>query len=146
MTGLQAERSVHYYIDTQGTILQLVDEQEAALHSGIARWNGQQQDLDPISVGIALEHRPGQSYARQMPPLRALLRALAARHAIALRAQPSYDDLPPPLRWLRRLIDRLRPPPAPSVVPWSSLAGSAALAAPETDVADLRIEDVIREE
>jgi N-acetyl-anhydromuramyl-L-alanine amidase AmpD len=54
--------SVHYYIDKQGDISRMVDDQDIAWHAGRSTWgvDGQQVDmnigLNPYSLGIELEN------------------------------------------------------------------------------------------
>ncbi len=47
--------STHYLIDKSGHIYQLVDDDEAAWHAGVARWNGETA-INEISLGIELEN------------------------------------------------------------------------------------------
>jgi N-acetyl-anhydromuramyl-L-alanine amidase AmpD len=54
--------SCHYYIDKQGTISQMVSDEDVAWHAGVSTWviDGQQVPsrigLNPYSIGIELEN------------------------------------------------------------------------------------------
>jgi murein DD-endopeptidase MepM/ murein hydrolase activator NlpD len=87
-----AQAAPHYYIDTAGTITQLVDEQRAARHSGKANWNKRRRDIDQISIGITLEHTPGSP----VPPeqLGALQWLIASRTVAADGVVRWEDELP----------------------------------------------------
>lgn len=60
MTSFGAHRSTHYYITIDGTIHQIVDEKDAAWHSGMATAGGLWLNLNSISIGVTLEDMPGQ--------------------------------------------------------------------------------------
>lgn len=58
MTSFGARMSVHYYITVDGTIYQLVDEQDAAWHSGMVTLGGLWFNTNRISIGVMLEGMP----------------------------------------------------------------------------------------
>ena len=58
MTAFDAQKSTHYYVTAAGAIYQLVDDTYAAWHSGMADWNGRHQNINPISLGVTVEHGP----------------------------------------------------------------------------------------
>ena len=88
----------YYYVAADGAIYQLLDDEFAAFHSGIAYWNGARRNINRSSIGIALE-RPNHGYTD------------ASRRALA---------------WLiARLRARYDIPPS-GVVRWGDMAPSAA--------------------
>jgi N-acetylmuramoyl-L-alanine amidase CwlA len=78
MTEFDARRATHYYVDADGAIFQLVAEELAAWHAGMARWRGRLQNINRISIGITREAAAGS--ARQAAALRALVSLLRARY------------------------------------------------------------------
>jgi hypothetical protein len=93
-----AASMTHYYVAADGAIYQLLDDEFAAFHSGIAYWNGARRNINRSSIGIALE-RPNHGYTD------------ASRRALA---------------WLiARLRARYDIPPS-GVVRWGDMAPSAA--------------------
>ncbi len=58
MTTIGARASTHYYITVDGMIYQLVDERNAAWHSGMATLGGLWFDTNGASIGITLERMP----------------------------------------------------------------------------------------
>ena len=54
-TAPDARNAPHFFVSAIGTTTQLVPETRAAQHSGSAMWQGHEQDIDQISIGITLE-------------------------------------------------------------------------------------------
>lgn len=48
-----SEVSAHYLMDVDGTIYQLVDDNDVAWHAGVSEWNGQ-ENVNDFSIGIEL--------------------------------------------------------------------------------------------
>jgi murein DD-endopeptidase MepM/ murein hydrolase activator NlpD len=93
-----AQSAPHYYIDAAGRITQLVAEERAARHSGKANWNKHRRNIDPISVGITLEHTPGSPVPpEQLASLQRLIAKLEAAYSIAADAVVRWEDALPGL-------------------------------------------------
>ncbi|NJM07875.1 N-acetylmuramoyl-L-alanine amidase [Candidatus Gracilibacteria bacterium] len=92
----------HYYVDSNGAIFQLIDEQYAAWHAGFATLDKVWFNINRSSVGIALE-RP-------------------ALWPEAIAAYPDAQTFA--LRWLLQQLDRRYQLAPDAVVLWSSLAGN----------------------
>lgn len=91
----------HYYVAADGTIYQLVDEADAAWHTGMATLDGLWFNLNRSSIGVGLE-RPAEG--ENFVPL-------SAAQSIALC-------------WLLRDLSQRYGLTADAVMLWSSLAGS----------------------
>ena len=91
--------SCHYLIDEDGTITQMVGEDERAWHAGVSCWQGE-SDTNSRSIGIEI-HNPGHSIgyrdfpAVQMQAVVALCRDILSRHAIAARNVLAHSDVAP---------------------------------------------------
>lgn len=101
MSDIGASFCTHYYVSQEGIIYQLVDEDKAAWHAGMATLDGTWYNLNRDSIGIALE-RP-----------------------VNWPAVPASNtnDQTLALRWLLRDLDSRYPLGAKGVVLWSSFAG-----------------------
>lgn len=97
----QAESGVscHYLVDEDGTITQMVGEDERAWHAGVSSWQGE-ADTNSRSIGIEIQN-PGHQYgyrdfpAAQMQAVTALCRDILARHAIPPRNVLAHSDVAP---------------------------------------------------
>jgi N-acetylmuramoyl-L-alanine amidase len=95
----KAEVSSHYFIDEDGTILQLVPESRRAWHAGVGVWKGE-RDLNSASIGIEIVN-PGHDGG--LPPFGeagiaatiALCRDIAARHPIRPERILAHSDIAP---------------------------------------------------
>lgn len=91
--------SCHYLVDEDGTITQMVGEEERAWHAGASSWQGE-SDTNSRSIGIEI-HNPGHSIgyrdfpAVQMASVVALCRDLLSRHAIAPQNVLAHSDVAP---------------------------------------------------
>lgn len=65
LTSPQAQVSAHYFVDEDGTILQLVPEARRAWHAGRGFWAGE-TDMNSASIGIEIVH-PGHIDPRPFP-------------------------------------------------------------------------------
>lgn len=86
----KSEVSCHYYICRDTTIFQLVDDDRAAWHAGVAlpRFD------NASSIGVECEHRSGQNWpADQQAALAWLLRQLIARYHIPLAAVETHGQI-----------------------------------------------------
>jgi N-acetylmuramoyl-L-alanine amidase len=90
-----AEVSAHYLIDTDGTVLQLVEEGARAWHAGAGEWGGR-GDVNSRSIGVELAN-PGDApfAARQMAALEGLLAGVLARHGLPPQAVIGHADMAP---------------------------------------------------
>jgi N-acetylmuramoyl-L-alanine amidase len=94
-----AEVSAHYLIDEDGTIHQLVADEQRAWHAGLSYWRGE-RDVNSRSLGIELVN-PGHEFGyrpfpgAQIAALTALLHALMGRHGIAARNLVGHADVAP---------------------------------------------------
>jgi hypothetical protein len=75
-------RRYHYYIDTAGGVLRLVDEAQAARVAGSATWQGDGR-VDQRSVAIGVEHGLALMSEGQAAALSWLLRDVQGRYKLA---------------------------------------------------------------
>ncbi|MEO7909122.1 MAG: N-acetylmuramoyl-L-alanine amidase [Roseiflexaceae bacterium] len=80
--GTPKGRRYHYYVDTTGTVLRLVDEALAARVAGRARWHGEGK-IDKRSIAIGVEQGLSNLSDQQIAALSWLLRDIQSRHSLA---------------------------------------------------------------
>lgn len=103
--------SAHYLVGRDGSIHQLVGDEQRAWHAGIGRW-GTITDVNSASIGIELDNDGGASFPeQQIEALLALLDDLCTRLHIPRRQIIAHYDLAP---------TRKRDPNA--LFPWQRLA------------------------
>ncbi|MBX0327012.1 N-acetylmuramoyl-L-alanine amidase [Oscillochloris sp. ZM17-4] len=89
MTALGSRFATHYYVGLDGAITQLVDEDKAAWHAGMATLSGTWYNLNRSSIGVGLERpagwpaAPAQNTDAQILALRWLMRTIDLRHGIS---------------------------------------------------------------
>jgi hypothetical protein len=88
-----ARRTPHFYVARDGTTYQLVDEGLAARWAGLAVWNGRRRNLNPISIGVAVERAPGGPPEAQRAALERLLARLRADYRLPKRAVVRWERL-----------------------------------------------------
>jgi N-acetylmuramoyl-L-alanine amidase len=111
LTNPLSRVSSHYLVGRDGTVHQLVGEQERAWHAGESRW-GATTDLNSSSIGIELDNDGKEPFAQaQVSALLRLLRDVVDRHRVPTANILGHSDVAP-----RRKID-----PDPSF-PWKQLA------------------------
>lgn len=99
MCNPAAEVSAHYMIDEDGTVTQLVDEDERAWHAGRSYWRGI-TDVNSASVGIELVN-PGHEFGyrpfpkAQIEALLPLLGDIRRRHGIPRGNVVGHSDVAP---------------------------------------------------
>jgi hypothetical protein len=93
LTALNAQKSTHYYVTAGGAIYQLVDDMYAAWHSGMADWNGRRRNINPISLGVTIEHGTGGYSTAQLDALAWLVGILRARYQLPAAAVKRWSDL-----------------------------------------------------
>jgi hypothetical protein len=95
MAGLGAQGSTHYYLAADGAIYQVVDDAYAAWHSGMADWNGRNQNINRISLGMTLERGQGGYSPALLDALAWLVRMLRERYQLPATAVLRWSDLDP---------------------------------------------------
>lgn len=91
----QAEVSAHYLIDQDGTVLQLVAEDQRAWHAGAGEWHGQ-RDINSRSIGIELDNDGSGPFAEaQMQALEAILPQIMKRWQIPPSGVIGHSDMAP---------------------------------------------------
>jgi N-acetylmuramoyl-L-alanine amidase len=94
-----AEVSSHYFVEEDGTIIQLVPESRRAWHAGRSIWAGE-TDMNSRSIGIEIVN-PGHEGgsppfpARQIEAVIALCDDLCRRHGIAAPRVLAHSDIAP---------------------------------------------------
>jgi hypothetical protein len=93
ITAFGAQRPTHYYVTAAGAIYQLVDDLYAAWHSGMAVWNGRRQNINPISLGVTVEHGPNSYSTVLLDSLAWLIGRLRARYQLPIASVKRWGDL-----------------------------------------------------
>ncbi|NOR30088.1 MAG: N-acetylmuramoyl-L-alanine amidase [Sulfitobacter sp.] len=90
-----AEVSAHYLIGTDGTVIQMVEEDQRAWHAGQGEWAGQ-GDINSRSIGIELDNTGSHPFPEpQMSALEALLRGISDRWDIQPEGVIGHSDMAP---------------------------------------------------
>ncbi|QUJ77936.1 N-acetylmuramoyl-L-alanine amidase [Sulfitobacter albidus] len=90
-----AEVSAHYLIDTDGTVLHLVDEAQRAWHAGAGEWAGR-GDINSRSIGIELDNDGATPFAEaQMRALEPLMHGIMQRWDIPAFGVIGHSDMAP---------------------------------------------------
>lgn len=111
-TGMQSEQgaldwlcceesrvSCHYFVFSDGRVVQSVHEAKRAWHAGVSSWRGM-GDLNSRSIGIEIAN-PGHEFgyvtfpAKQMRAVIALCADIVQRNAIAPRDVVAHSDIAP---------------------------------------------------
>jgi N-acetyl-anhydromuramyl-L-alanine amidase AmpD len=95
MVAPGARAATHYYVASDGTIYQLVDDKNAAWHAGMATWGGRKQNINRISIGVTAERGPDGYTAAQLDSLTWLVDTLRARNELTSDAVVRWGDLSP---------------------------------------------------
>ena len=91
----QAEVSSHYLIGADGTLWQLVDEENRAWHAGAGSWRGR-DDVNSRSIGIELDNDGASPFpAPQMARLEGLLAQILPRWSIPPQGVIAHSDMAP---------------------------------------------------
>lgn len=91
--------SCHYLVDEDGTITQMVAEDQRAWHAGVSSWKGE-TDTNSRSIGIEIQN-PGHTLgyrafpARQMDAVAALCADILRRHDIPPAHVLAHSDVAP---------------------------------------------------
>jgi N-acetylmuramoyl-L-alanine amidase len=87
--------SAHYLIGEDGTVLQLVAENQCAWHAGVSRWNGL-DDVNSRSIGIELVNDGYGEFAQaQITSLISLLGDICTRQKISPQQIWAHADVAP---------------------------------------------------
>lgn len=95
MTAIDAPAAAHYYVAASGAIYQIVDDDDAAWHAGMATWNGRQQNINRISLGVVAERGPAGYTSQQLDALAWLAGTLRDRYGLPADALQRWGDLDP---------------------------------------------------
>lgn len=93
------QASAHYLVDTDGSIIQLVNEDKRAWHAGKSWWQGE-EDINSCSIGIEVQN-PGHGHGyvpfpkEQMLAVRDLCKTIIQRHSILPRHVLAHSDVAP---------------------------------------------------
>lgn len=93
MTALDAPSMSHYYVGSAGAIYQLVDDEQAAWHAGMATWRDRRQNINRVSLGVALERGTGGYSTAQLDALAWLVGELRARYQLPAEAVVTWGQL-----------------------------------------------------
>lgn len=89
------EVSAHYLIGSDGTLWQMVREEDRAWHAGAGEWRGR-TDINSRSIGIELDNLGTHPFPEpQMTTLEWLLARIMARWAIAPDGVIGHSDMAP---------------------------------------------------
>ncbi len=101
MNGTAESRvSAHYIIDSDGTVINLVDEDKRAWHAGTGHWRGI-TDMNSASIGIEIQNNSkpfGKRVAyesKQISALIKLLKDIQKRHDISTDNVIAHSDFAP---------------------------------------------------
>lgn len=99
LADTEAKVSSHYVVCEDGTIVQMVREQDRAWHAGAGTWCGL-DDINSRSVGIEIVNQGGIGNYPDFPEEQikgviALCKEIIARHAIELRYILGHSDIAP---------------------------------------------------
>lgn len=90
-----AEVSAHYLIGRDGTLWQMVEEDQRAWHAGAGEWCGQ-QDINSRSIGIELDNGGDHPFSEpQMARLEQLLAGTMQRWSIPPDGVIGHSDMAP---------------------------------------------------
>ena len=91
--------SCHYLIDNNGSIIQMVKDQDVAWHAGISYWNGK-KNLNNSSIGIELQNK-GEEFGyekftkRQISSLISLINFIKKKYNIRDAFILGHSDIAP---------------------------------------------------
>jgi hypothetical protein len=95
MSAASAPAMPHYYVTSGAAIYQLVDDEYAAWHAGMAEWHGRRQNLNRVSLGVVAERGPDGYSDPMLAALAWLCDTLRERHGLARDAVVRWGDLDP---------------------------------------------------
>ena len=94
-----SEVSAHYFIDEDGGVLQLVDEEKRAWHAGLAHWVGE-SDINSHSIGIEIVNSGHEFGYKAFPDIQinAVIKLcidIMARYSISSSGILGHSDVAP---------------------------------------------------
>ncbi|HMO56073.1 MAG TPA: N-acetylmuramoyl-L-alanine amidase [Roseiflexaceae bacterium] len=95
MASPAARRMTHYYVAADGNVYQLVDDELAAWHAGMALWEGRRRNINRSSIGIAIETGGNGYNAAQHTALKNLITLLSGRYELERDAVVRWGALQP---------------------------------------------------
>jgi hypothetical protein len=95
MRALGSRSSTNYYLAADGTIYQVVPDEYAAWHSGVALWSGRRRNINRISLGVTVERGPDGYSRASIAALAWLVGELRRRHDLPPAALVRWGDLKP---------------------------------------------------
>ncbi len=95
MTAFKSRAMVHYYVSLDGSIYQLLGDQYAAWHVGMAEWNSQEVNINLISLGVMLQRGPNGYAKPQLNALAWLLTTLRQRYHLPPEAVVRWGSFDP---------------------------------------------------
>jgi N-acetylmuramoyl-L-alanine amidase len=95
MTTIGARAAAHYYVTNAATIYQIIDDQYAAWHAGMGIWNGRQQNINRVSLGVVAERGTTGYTEAQLEALVWLVDTLRGRYGLPADAVVRWGDLDP---------------------------------------------------
>lgn len=132
--------SSHFFVDEDGAIIRLVDENMRAWHAGKSWWEGE-EDINSTSIGIEIQN-PGHGYgyrpfpAAQIAAVSQLCRDIIARHGILPAYVLAHSDVAP-----ARKLD------PGELFPWETLAKNGIGLWPDvTDEDQLNAENILHDQ
>lgn len=99
LCDVAAQVSSHYFVEEDGTVIQLVSEERRAWHAGVSRWK-RDEDINSSSIGIEIVN-PGHDGGlppfpeAQIEAVTALCRDICARRGIAPERVLAHSDIAP---------------------------------------------------
>ncbi len=91
----QAEVSAHYLIGNDGTLWQMVREQDRAWHAGAGEWRGQ-DDINSRSIGVELDNTGAHPFSDpQMTTLEGVIKGIMTRWSVRPENVIGHSDMAP---------------------------------------------------
>lgn len=90
--------SVHYVIGKDGTIVQMVDDNDRAWHAGVSEWNGK-KNLNHYSIGIEILSDGYNFTQQQREACVELCRMLVKKYNIPIDNVLRHADITPGRKW-----------------------------------------------
>lgn len=99
LTDLEAKVSAHYLVEEDGTVYQMVDEENRAWHAGVSSWHTK-TDTNSRSIGIEIVN-PGHEWGYgdfplgQIEAVVELLEGIVKRHGLRAHQIVGHSDVAP---------------------------------------------------
>lgn len=128
----KAKVSAHYFVEEDGAVYQLVEEQCRAWHAGVSSWRGE-GEINARSIGIEIVN-PGHEWgyrdfpAPQIEAVIKVLKAIRTRHDVAVARVLAHSDIAP-----------ARKEDPGEKFPWLTLASAGVAIGPYVGGPDIKI-------